>query len=86
SDLRGRILEHLPEDRFYEGARQMLDSQGSFEGRYSGCMLESDGLLRFHRCIYVPKVGDLCSFILTEAHRAPYAAHPRVKKMHADLR
>ncbi|KAH9289269.1 hypothetical protein KI387_033386, partial [Taxus chinensis] len=82
----GRILEHLPEDRFYEGAKQMLESQGSLEGRYSGCALETDGLLRFHRRIYVPKSGDLRSFILTEAHRAPYAAHPGVKKMHADLR
>lgn len=85
-DLRGRILEHLPEDRFYEGARQMLESQGSLEGRYSGCVLETDGLLRFHRRIYMPKDDELHSSILTEAHRAPYAAHPGVKKMHAYLR
>ena len=31
-------------------------------------------------------VGDLRTLVLSEAHHAPYSAHPGVKKMHADLK
>ena len=56
------------------------------EGKFLGYVLESDGLLRFSGRIYVPLQNELCTLILAEAHRAPYSAHPGVKKMHADLR
>ena len=36
--------------------------------------------------MYVPSIGGLRELIVLEAHRAPYAAHPGVKKLHADLR
>ena len=36
--------------------------------------------------MYVPSIRDLREFIILEAHRAPYAAHLGVKKLHADLR
>ena len=36
--------------------------------------------------MYVPSTGGLREFIILEAHRAPYAVHPGVKKLHADLR
>ena len=36
--------------------------------------------------IYVPMSGDLCTLVLLEAHHALYSAHPRVKKMHVDLK
>ena len=36
--------------------------------------------------MYIPKEGDLREAILREAHRAHYCAHPRVKKMYADMK
>lgn len=46
----------------------------------------TNGLLCHHGCVYVPHFGDLRELIIVEAHRAPYVAHPGVKKMHTDLR
>ena len=63
-----------------------LDSGRPLEGKFSGYVLESDGLLRFSGRIYVPLQDEICTLILGEAHRAPYSAHPSVQKMHADLR
>ena len=36
--------------------------------------------------MYVPSIGGLHKLIVLEAHRASHAAHPGVKKLHADLR
>jgi len=47
-----------------------------FEG-YS----DNDGLLRYKRRIYIPANDELRNFILSEAHRVVYMAHPRVMKM-----
>lgn len=49
-------------------------------------MLDSDELLRHASRIYVPPLDDLRSLILSEAHCAPYSAHPGVKKLHTNLR
>ena len=48
--------------------------------------MEFDGLLHHRGRMYVPSIGGLREFIILEAHKAPYAAHPSVKKLHADLR
>ena len=64
----------------------MVQSQRPLEGKFAEYSLESDGLLRHRGRVYVPSTGDLREFIILEAHRAPYAAHPGVKKLHADLR
>ena len=56
------------------------------EGKFLDYVLESDDLLRHSGRIYVPLLDELRTLILSKAHRAPYSAHPGVKKMHADLR
>ena len=86
TDLRGRILQHLPEDDFYRDVCQMIGSQRPLQGRFSNYVLESDGLLRHRGSIYVPSTGGLRDFIVLEAHRAPYATHPWVRKFHVELR
>ncbi len=63
-----------------------INSGRPLEGKFSSYVLESDGLLRHSGRIYVPLLDELRILILSEAHRAPYSAHPGVKKMHADLR
>ena len=72
--------------RSYVEVSQVVHSQRPLEGKYSEYSLESDGLLRHRGHMYVPSIGGLCEFIILEAHRAPYAAHPSVKKLYADLR
>ena len=86
TDLRERILQHLPADELYVEVSQVVHSQRPLEGKYSKYSLEFDGLLRHRGRMYVPSIGGLRELIILEAHRAPYAAHPGVKKLHADLR
>ena len=86
TDLRERILQHFPVDELYAKVSQMVHFQRPLEGKYSEYSLESDGLLRHRGRMYVPSIGGLRELIILEAHRAPYAAHPGVKKLHADLR
>ena len=45
-----------------------------------------EGLLLFRGSVYVPELGDLRNLVMFEGHKAPYLAHPSVKKMHADLK
>ena len=85
-DLQGHILEVFPSDTWYQELRVEIESERTLEGRFSGYVLESNGLLHHLGCIYVPMLGDLRTLVLSEAHRAPYSAHPGVKKMHADLK
>ena len=66
--------------------RAEIESRRTLEGRFLGYVLEFDGLLCHIGCIYVPVLGDLHTLVLSEAHHAPYSTHPRVKKMHADLK
>ena len=79
-------MEALPSDTWYQEVRVEIESRCTLEGRFLGYMLESDGLLRHMGRIYVPMLGDLRTLVLSEAHRAPYSAHPGVKKMHVDLK
>ena len=85
-DLRSQILQALPTDSWYQEVCREIDSGRTLEGNFSDYVLESDGLLRHSRRIYVPLLDDIFTLILSEAHRAPYSAHPGVKKMHVDLR
>ncbi|CAA0825684.1 Unknown protein, partial [Striga hermonthica] len=55
---------------------------GGVEGFSSG----TDGALEFRDRIVVPKVEALQKDILTEAHTAPYIAHPGSTKMYHDLK
>ncbi len=86
TNLRERILQHLPADELYAEVSQLAYSQRPLEGKFLEYSLESDGLLCHGGCMYVPSIGGLCKLIVLEAHRAPYAVHPGVKKLHADLR
>ena len=85
-DLRSRILEGLPSDTWYQEVRAEIESGRTLEGRFSGYVLESDGLLRHLGRIYVPVLGGLRTLVLLKAHHALYFAHPSVKKMYADLK
>lgn len=85
-DLSERILGVLPRDTWYLDVRVVAESGRPLEGRYSGYTLESHCLLRHLGWIYVPPLEGLHILIMTEAHHAPYSAHPGVKKMHTDLR
>ncbi|KAH9328547.1 hypothetical protein KI387_000655, partial [Taxus chinensis] len=77
------IFQQLPHDNIYLAAREKIESQRPLEGKFEGFSLEAYGLLRHKGRIYVPRDGVLRLEILTKVHRAPYSAHPRVKKMHA---
>ena len=48
--------------------------------------MDSDGLMRFRGRIYVPPNDKLRMWILSEAHREVYMAHPGVMKMREDLK
>ena len=85
-DLRSHILEALPSDTWYQEVRAEIECRHTLKGRFLGYVLEFDGLLCHMGCIYVPVLGDLHTLVLSEAHRAPYFAHPDVKKIHADLK
>ena len=86
TDLREQILQHLPADELYAEVSQIVHSQRPLEGKYSKYSLESNGLLCHGGCMYVTSIGGLHALIILEAHKAPYVAHPSVKKLHADLR
>ena len=66
--------------------RSVIESGSILEGRYEGYSINSIGLLVFRGRVYIPKVGELRNLVLSEAHKAPYSAHPSVKKMNADLK
>ena len=86
TDLREQILQHLLADELYAEVSQIVHSQRPLEGKFSEYSLESNGLLRHRRCMYVPSIGGMHELIVLEVHRAPYAAHPSVKTLHVDLR
>jgi len=48
--------------------------------------LDNDGILIFHRRIYISFNEKICKLIHGEAHKAVYMAHPGVKKMYEDLK
>ena len=86
TDLREQILHCLPADELFTEVIQVVHSQRPLEGKFSEYSLEFDGLLHHRGRMYVPSTGGLRKLIILEAHRAPYAMHLGVKKLHADLR
>jgi hypothetical protein len=86
TDLRSQILQSLSSDTLYQEVKAELETGRALDGRFLGYSLESDGLLRHQGRIYVPLSNNLRRVIMVEAHRAPYSAHPGVKKMYSDLR
>lgn len=84
-DLRIHILKLLPLDAWYQEVRAEIDSGRVIEGIYVGYSLELDVLLCHLGHIYVLSSEGLHTFILIEAHHAPYSTHPGVEKMHVDL-
>ncbi|GLJ39703.1 hypothetical protein SUGI_0811700 [Cryptomeria japonica] len=85
-DLRSCILSALPSYVWYQEIITEVVTGRALKGRYAGYSVELDGLLRHLGRIYVPPSDGLRDFIMSEAHHAPYLAHPGVKKMHVDLR
>ena len=53
---------------------------------FEGYSIDENGFLRFRGRVYIPNVEELRRLIMDEAHRAPYSAHPGVKKMHETLK
>ncbi|XP_059073495.1 uncharacterized protein LOC131874232 [Cryptomeria japonica] len=68
-------IEFSCEDEFEEIIAEVTAGR-ALEGRYAGYSVELDGLLRHFGCIYVPLSDGLRDFIVSEAHHAPYWAHP----------
>ncbi|CAA0824497.1 Unknown protein, partial [Striga hermonthica] len=62
-----------------------IDAKVRAEG-VEGFHRGTDGALEFRGKIVVPKVEALRKEILTEAHTAPYLAHPGSTKMYHDLK
>ena len=85
-DLKDKILQNLSSDRCYQDVKAILDSGVPLEGRLEGFSLNPEGFLLFKGNCFVPESGNLRELILLEAHKAPYSAHPGVKKMYADLK
>jgi hypothetical protein len=54
--------------------------------KYEGYSLDEDGLLIFHRKIYVPLNNEIHNLILKEDHREVYISHLRIKNMNAGLK
>ena len=68
TDLRECIMHHLLEDEFYVEFFQMAYSQRPVKGKFVDYSLDSEGLLQHKGRIYIPSIGDLCEFIILEAH------------------
>lgn len=85
-DLKSQILAALSSDDWYQVVKSEIESGRTLEGKFFGYFMDSDGVFLYGGRMYVPPTKGLRTLILTEAHRAPYSAHPGVKKMYADLR
>ena len=85
-DLKDKILQNLSVDHWFQDFKAVIDSGSILEGRFEGYSVNSEGLLLFRGSVYIPELGDLRNLVMFEAHKAPYSAHPGVKKMHADLK
>ena len=68
TNLRERIMHHLPKDEFYAEVFQLVHSLRPLEGKFDEFSLDSRGLLCHKGHIYVPSTGDLYEFIILEVH------------------
>ena len=73
-------------DQWYQDVKAMIDSGSILEVRFEGYSVNSDGILLYRGSVYVLEYGELRNLVMLEGHKAPYSAHPGVKKMHADLK
>ena len=85
-DLNEKVLGQLLGDGWYIKVTLDIQSGNKCDSKYHGYYIEEDGLLWYQGRMYIPKEGDLREAILREAHKAHYCAHPRVKKMYADMK
>lgn len=79
-------MQNLVTNPWFLDVKVVLESGSTLEGRFEGYSINTDGLLIYKGSIYIPEVGELRNLIMFEAHKAPYSAHPGVKKMNFDLR
>ena len=79
-------MQNLITDPWFLDVKSVIESGSTLEGRYEGYSISTDYLLMFRDRIYIPVVGELQNLVMSEAHKAPYSAHPGVKKMNADLK
>ncbi|CAA0819333.1 Unknown protein, partial [Striga hermonthica] len=79
--LRERMRQEQASDEFIRAIDAKVRA-GGIEGFHRG----TDGALEFRGRIVVPKVEALRKGILSEAHTAPYLAHPGSTKMYHDLK
>jgi hypothetical protein len=85
-NLREKILTLQHNDEWYKEVEDFIGQNTMMVPRFEGFTFDDDGLLMFKNHIYVPPNNELRRFILKEAHRAVYMAHPGVTKMRADLK
>jgi hypothetical protein len=84
--LREQVLTQLLGDSWYLQVTSNLQSGRQIDPKYEGYNIETNGLLRYRGRMYIPENWDIRNIILKEAHRSLYCAHPRVKKMYADMK
>ena len=84
--MKEKILQNLISDPWFLDVKLVIESGSTLEGRYEGYSISTNDLLIYRGRIYIPEVGELRNLVLSEAHKAPYLAHPGVKKMNADLK
>jgi hypothetical protein len=80
-NLRDRIVAIQKDDPFLEKIRVEVGTE-----KRKGFEIAEDKALMFKGRLCVPKDEVLRNEIMTEAHAAPYAAHPGGTKMYKDLR
>lgn len=85
SNFREQVVQALPRDEQYERVKQALE-QDPLDHRFSRYVFESDGILRFQGCMYIPSSAGLRELVLEEFHNPPYSRHPGVTKMVEGLR
>ena len=85
-DLKDKILQNLSTNHWFQDVKVVIDSGSILEGSFEGYSVNSKGLLLYKGSVYIPELGDLRNMVMVEAHKAPYLAHPYVKKMYADLK
>jgi hypothetical protein len=80
-NLQENILSLQIDDDWYKKAKDNIEQDSMMIPKYDGYSLDSDGIIRYNGRIYVPPNDELRNFILNEAHRVVYMAHPGVTKM-----
>jgi hypothetical protein len=80
------ILTLQCDDDWYKEVKDFIRQNTMMVPKFEGFTMDNNELLRFKCLIYVPLNDELRIFILNEAHRVVYMAHPVVMKMREDLK